>query len=169
MRRKIICTLMLFLFILIPLQGCSSIKDEAELMNDLQSSNAFSIPDDVTVNSLTVIKRLTDEKNKTDKVYVQVDIDNAEFSQSRAYIMDYTHYNEGWILDNVEEYWENEYWTVYPKTAPSEETILSELIDWSNTSIRANYDWATKESPMQGPLFFEDGKYDVSFADGNFE
>lgn len=118
---------------------------------------------------LSVIKRLTDEKSKTDKVYVQVDIESTDFLQSRAYIMDYTHYNEGWMLDRVEEYWENDFWAVHPKVAPSENIILDELISWSDASIQANYDWAMVEFPVQGPMFFEEGKYESNFSDGKME
>lgn len=169
MRRKMIWTFVFLFFILISMQGCSSIKDETELMLDLQSSKAFSVPDGVEVKNLSIIKRLTDEKNKTDKVFIQVDIENTELSQTRAYVMDYTHYNEGWMLDNMEEYWQDDYWTVHPKKEPSVDTILDELIYWSDSSIQENYEWSMIDYPIQGPMFFEEGKYETSFKDGKME
>lgn len=169
MRKKIVWILVLLFFVLIPLQGCSTKKNEEDLMLDLRSSKAFSVPDGVEIKNLSVIKRLTDEKNKTDKVYVQVDIENTEFSQTRAYIMDYTLYNEGWMLDSMEEYWEDDYWTVHPKKEPSVSTILDELVCWSNSSIQENYDWSIIDYPIPGPMFFEEGKYETSFSDGKIE
>lgn len=163
MKRKLICFFAFVLLALILLHGCSGTKNETELMEDLQSSDAFSLPDGLEAENLSIIKRLTDDK--TDKVYVQIDVQNASFFQTRAYVMDYTCYNEGWMLDNVEEYWENEFWVVIPKVEPEETLVLEELIEWSNASIQSGYDWSSVVSSVQCPMFFEEGKYTVDFSE----
>ena len=168
MKRKLIVSIFVIMIVLL-LQGCSGTKNETELMTDLQACDAFCLPDGVTAGKISIIKRLTDDKNKTDKVYVQLEVQNAVFHQTRAYVMDYTHYNEGWMLDNVEEYWEDDFWAVTPKIEPDENLVLEELIEWSNSSIQASYEWAQVESPMQGSMFFEEGKFSATFSEKNLE
>lgn len=170
-RNTLLGILLIFLFTCVLLYGCNNTKDETELVEELKGSEAFYLPDGTEIKEFSIIKRLTDEDEKTDKVYIQVDVENPDIFQSRAYIMNYTQYNEGWMLDSIEEYWEDNYWAVQAKTKPSAEIVIEELVDWSDNSIQTYYNYLSIPSTMAGPMYFEDGKYRYALTneslDGN--
>lgn len=165
MRKNLLWSLVPILFIVIFFHGCSTTKSEIDIFKDLQANSAFSLPHGMEIKEFSIIKRLTDQNQKTDKVYVQIDVENSELSQSRAYVMDYTHYNEGWMLDSVVEYMDEDYWSVQAKVGPTKEILMESLIDWSNKSITANYSQFSLHTSIDAPLYFEAGKYDVSFSE----
>ena len=164
MRKKQLWSLVFIIIIIFLFYGCSGTKSETDLLKDLQADSAFSLPDGMEIKEFSIIKRLTDQNKKTDKVYVQVDVENAELSQSRAYVMDYTHYNEGWMLDSVVEHMDDDYWSVQAKVVPTEEILMESLIAWSNKSITSYYSQYSLHTSIETPMYFEAGKYDVSFS-----
>lgn len=170
MKRKVLFLIAAFLLAVI-CSGCgNSVKTEGELKKDLTAHSGFFMVDGSEVSELSIIKRLTDEDNKTDTVYVSILIDHPNATENRAYVMNYTLYNEGWILDDVEDYFGDEaVWNISPKGAPSNEQIMEELIAYSNSQIDLEYaNYLTLPEELTHTYFFEDGKYATKIYSGSF-
>lgn len=102
---------LLLLILLISLCGCSqSAKSEREIIEDLQQSPIF-ISNTVKIDDYTVIKRQTDKNNKSDVVYITVRVSEDELKCTLSYIMQYILYNDGWILESVNRYFDGP-WSV---------------------------------------------------------
>ncbi len=118
------------------LTGCGAKeKNLEEIKNDLQSHPNFFDKQEVSITDIEVIKRQTDKKDKSDLVFVTINADNAEIECSLSYSMTYILYNEGWMLEHVFPY-EEEQWQITPKCEPSQE-ILNEYNeeDYVNKTI----------------------------------
>lgn len=122
--------------------GCSNsvkIKNEEELLEDLLTNSIFYMSEDGEVSELSIIKRLTDQDDKTDTVYVSIEIEHEVYLEIRAYIMYYTCYNEGWLLEGIEEYNGNEIeWKNVFKNPPQIMTD-EELSDIFIEHVTTNY------------------------------
>lgn len=102
---------LLLLIMLLTLCGCSpSAKSEKEIIADLQQNPAF-ISETVTINDCEIIKRQTDKDNKYDLIYLTVYVNEDELKCALSYIMQYTLYNDGWILEYVDQY-DNGSWSI---------------------------------------------------------
>lgn len=169
MKRKMLLLISTFL-IIVGLAGCGdSLKMEPELLTDLSAEPGFYVVEGSEVTELSIIKRLTDEVNKTDKVYVCVRIDHPAATATKAYVMNYTRYNEGWLLDGIEEYHGKEVeWTTVPKQAPTSERIMEELISFSNYQIDTDYAEWNPDGEFPRYDFFEEGKYATTVYTGDF-
>lgn len=158
------------LFFIVFLMGCGNkVKNEAELRGDLIGSSNFEMIEGSEVTNLSIIKRLIDEDNKKDTVYVSVELEHKAAKESRAYIMYYTKYEDGWRLDSVETYYGDEIsWTIQPKNIPSNKQIMQELIEWSNANIDAAYDVLSEDlsEELTNTYFFEEGKYATQIFSG---
>ena len=138
-KRKIYVATLLTLLVLL-LTGCSeSAKKEKQIIKDLQKSSSFFSQQDAEITDYDIIKRQTDEKNKSDIVYIHVVAENDLFLWDRSYVMTYGLYNEGWILDEVSEYNRPD-WVVKPLQGVSDDTI-SQYID----SLKAEYGFDSVE------------------------
>ena len=174
MFRKIV--LIIVMFLLVSLVGCGEsnisdiagtekgkahgIKTDDELLADLVENPKFYKVEGSKVTGLSVIKRLTDEENRKDTVYVTIKIDHEAASATQAYIMYYTRYNEGWLLDSIEAYYGDEVkWEVRPKGVPTNEQIMEALIAHSNEQIKASYEETFGYKELKDTYFFEEGKY----------
>lgn len=168
MKRKIIMLITVILIIAL-CTGCGKkVKNEEELLADLIADSSFYMVEGSEVSDLSVIKRLTDEDNKTDKVYVSINIDHEAATATQAYIMDYTCYNEGWLLDDIEEYYGDEVeWTTVPKGVPTNEQIMEALIVYSNSQIDASYADQYISEELTHTYFFEEGKYYTEIYSGD--
>lgn len=121
------------------LSGCSpSAKNEREITEDLQGNPAF-ISQSVQIGSCEIIKRQTDPKNKSDIVYVTAYIDEDELKCTLSYVMYYSLYNEGWLLETVERN-ETGPWLIsgltkdqVSKEIQEKDTFLKEHIDMKIT------------------------------------
>lgn len=133
---------------------------ENELLEDLVGNSKFYKVEGSEITELSVIKRLTDEGNRKDTVYVTIKIDHEAASATQAYIMYYTRYNEGWLLDSIEAYYGDEAkWEVMPKRVPTNEQIMEALIARSNEQIKASYEGSFGSKELKDTYFFEEGKY----------
>ena len=104
--------------LMVLLAGCGAKeKTESEIMEDLQNHPNFYSGQDVIIEELKIEKRQTDKENKTDKVYTTVIASNDEVECHLGYYLEYELYNEGWFLDNVESYMENDWYFVPKKEA----------------------------------------------------
>lgn len=150
--------------------GCgNSVKTEKELKTDLTAHSGFYMVEGSEVSELSIIKRLTDVDNRTDKVYVSILIDHPNATESRAYVMNYTLYNDGWMLDDVKDYYGDEsIWEVKPKGAPTNEQVMAELIKYSNAQIDASYTEQYLSDKLPHTYFFEEGKYASKIYTGEF-
>ena len=120
-------------------------KSENDIITDLQNHPNFYSVQKINIEKLSIIKRQTNVDDKNDIIYVDVKASNDNITCSLSYIMQYTLYNEGWILDNVSAY-NTEAWSILPLTAPSPEDaenyvkeyysylFLEEKLDFENKS-----------------------------------
>lgn len=168
MKRKIMLFIIAIL-IAVLIVGCgNSIKTEEELLTDLIADSSFSMVEGSEVSELTIIKRLTDKDNKTDKVYISISIDHEAATATQAYIMYYTYYNEGWLLDDIEEYYgDGVEWTTVSKGAPTNEQIMDALIAYSNSQIDSSYTDQYISEELTHTYFFEEGKYSTEIYSGD--
>ena len=168
MKRRMLFLLAVLLTVV--LAGCgNAVKDEQELMEDLNSTCRIFMVEGSQVTELSIIKRLTDKDNRTDKVYVSILIDHSNATESRAYVMNYTLYNDGWMLDDVEDYYGDEaVWKVSPKGAPTNEQVMAALIAYSNAQIDAAYAEQYQSDKIPHLYFFEEGKYVSKIYIGEF-
>lgn len=169
MKRKMLIFITAIL-IAVLFAGCGNkVKNEEDLLVDLVADSSFYMVEGSEVTELSIIKRLTDEENKTDKVYVSINIDHEAATATQAYIMYYTCYNEGWLLDDIEEYYGDEVeWTTVPKGAPTNEQIMEALIAYSNSQIDASYADQYISEELTHTYFFEEGKYATTIYTGEF-
>ena len=109
---------------LLLLTGCGKkTAGDARLLDDLNASDYFLVSSvGVQFSKLTVDKRLTDEAQKSDQVYVTAEGENDLFTCSLGLQMNYTLYNDGWLLDSVEElYMDTD--SITPKSEPTQAEI----------------------------------------------
>ena len=159
------------------LTGCGNdVRTEKELQSDLKSHSEFQMAEGGEISDFTIIKRKTDEHNKSDIVYVSVVVDHEMAPETRSYIMTYSEYNEGWMLDRLDVYMQDENdWTVTPKGGPANDTIMEQLIGNSNSHLFTEADLqegaekAGLSDGWENICFFEDGKYTSEIYDGNLE
>lgn len=175
MKVKLIMVISIFLLVGI-MTGCGKrIKNEKELARDLSENSDFYMVEGSEISDLTVIKRLTDETNKTDKVYVSVNVEHEAASKTCAYIMNYTCYNEGWMLDSIEAYYgEEAVWEITPKALPTNEEIEASLISYSKAQIDADdgeiegvsqlYFCKEEEIPYTIKIYPGDSTSDLSYS-----
>ena len=139
---KKIRMILTMLLLMISLVGCvKSVKAEKELLEDLVSSSEFNMVEGGNASELSIIKRLTDQENREDTVYVKINIEHENATATEAYIMHYTCYNDGWRLDSIENYYGDEVeWKIVPNRIPTNEEIMEELIANSNRQIELRYE-----------------------------
>lgn len=152
-----ICVLFLLVMLI---SGCGSkIKDENELKQDLLSNKDFWIADDWEVTDFEIIKRLTEKEQSKDTVYVSMKVGNEFYYQTMAYAMYYTEYNEGWLLDSIEQYYGSDFeYMAVPLKIPTREAIFEEVKSNSDISVRSFFEEHSISS-VKDLYFFEDGKY----------
>ncbi len=166
--RKIrtIKVLLLLTVVAMTFVGCGKKpKDEAELQQDLLNSNYIWLSEDSQITDFEIIKRLTEKENHKDTVYVSMKIENEFFYETAAYVMNYTEYNDGWSLDNVETYYGNDFeYKAVPLKAPSQEMVFDEVRWDSDISVQTFFEeWDVLS--VRDLYFFEDGTYSYEIID----
>ena len=92
------------LIILFAFTGCSSSGvSEKQVKADLEASIIYSSLD-VETTDFSIIKQQTDKDAKVDLVYVSITGENEFYSLERNYLMTYGLYNDGWVLDYIDSY-----------------------------------------------------------------
>lgn len=142
--------IILFMFALLSLclvmAGCSSNsgKSEKAIQEDLIEwqipSEAFSTGFQ-QITDFEILKRQTDPDNKTDLVYVTVTADSETGTFVRSYKLTYSLYNDGWILDDYEDYSEGKYET-HAKALPSDQEIDNLFTSYNNSHTNQYIDWS---------------------------
>lgn len=106
---------MILLITLLSLTGCdkaASVKSDSDIMSDLSASKYYTeIYPESTIKGIEIIKRQTDVENKNDTVYATLTVaSNDESVEGYIDVMIlYGLYEEGWILDSCEVYYEGEH------------------------------------------------------------
>ena len=157
--KKILKIFVLFLVVML-MSGCGSkMKDENELKQDLLSNKDFWIADGWEVTDFEIIKRLTEKEQGKDTVYVSMKMGNEFYYQTMAYTMYYTEYNEGWLLDSIEQYFGSDFeYVAVPLKVPTHEAIFEEVKSNSDISVRSFFEEHSISS-VRDLYFFEEGKY----------
>lgn len=123
-------------------------KNESDMITDLQNNATFYSNLDAKIQELEIIKRQTNEDDKTDYVYVSVRATNEYIECNRTYKLDYTLYNEGWILDYVTPY-EADRWDIAPLKGPDMWLGESAMYGYDNyTYLREDLDLENKSCTM---------------------
>ncbi len=158
--KKKICILLGLLSILI-FAGCGhKIKDEEEIKEDLLESDFFSIVEGSEIEEFEIIKRRTDNDDKEDKVWVALELDHENAKETRAYILYYEEYNDGWELDDYEMYSDkNHEWKVTPKRMPSAEEVMEGLKEWSANKMKEADDNDVLTLDIIMKYYFSDNSY----------
>lgn len=82
------------------------VKEIPQIISDLEGKK--SMGDDVSIDDLLIIKRQTRTEDLEDTVFVTATGHNDKYRIIRSMKLSYGLYNEGWILDSVDEYPEGE-------------------------------------------------------------
>jgi len=121
----IFCATVILLF-----AGCrKKPASDSKLKDDLYSSDNFSYYSDqigMKITDLEVIKRQTNTENQIDIVWVNVEASGDTAKGEMYYKMTYNLYNDGWLLEMIED--DNlDLWHFEPLCAPSDEEVESQL------------------------------------------
>ena len=113
-----------------------------------------------------IIKRLTDEENNTDTVYLKVKLENDETIETKGYMLSYKKYNEGWMLENMQLYKGDDIEYVYEvKDSLSDDKVLELIKLYSNSVLEAEI---SEQAFRYESYFFEDGKYTAEVISNDF-
>lgn len=123
------------------LAGCAEkTADESQLRADLYSSDAFSEyanDRNMEITDLEIVKRQTDEAQKVDAVWIRANAASEEVEAEMYYVMTYNLYNDGWLLESVEDD-EIDSWCFVPLQGVSDDVIANDLQYFSNYEILNN-------------------------------
>lgn len=98
---KIISFIILSIFLSFILSACSSKKaSEHDIKAEIVSFENFDELD-LVITSYSETKRKTDKKNKSDIIWVSIIAQNDIIEYRGDYKLQYTKYNNGWILDDI--------------------------------------------------------------------
>lgn len=130
-RLLLIVTGVLLVICLFGLSGCSSkCVKENEVFEDIKKSDTYCSTYDFAYDSMEIVKRMTDEEEKKDDVYVNFKCHNDDFEYMVECIAHYVLYNEGWIFENY-EILNSDYAAL---TIPNE-TIVMEMFNLSKVAF----------------------------------
>ena len=103
--KKLWILICLLLFTALLLSGCGGPKatGDDQIFQDFKALG-LEAKHGVTYQSLEVLKRMTNEDAKTDKVWVWVAGSSADVELERGYELTYRLYNDGWKLEDYSSY-----------------------------------------------------------------
>ena len=105
--------------------GRNSGAPESVLKKDLIASDNFSFYE-MTLDSFKISKRQTLPQNQIDTVWVEVGASNDRAEAKMAYIMEYTLYNDGWIINNIRD--DTDYqWSFKPRKGFNNDELVAAL------------------------------------------
>ena len=86
--------------------GCGSTKrgkTEKEIMKDVAETDSFFIEFNLSPKKISITKRQTNVEDKTDYIWATIEAENDEFVYHADFEMTYILYNEGWMLETLEQ------------------------------------------------------------------
>lgn len=112
------------------LAGCTEkTADESQLKANLYSNNMFSRYAnelDMEITSLEILKRQTTTESKTDKAWVMIEAASNAVKGTMYYVMTYNLYNDGWLLESVQET-DSDSWLFTPLKGVEDDVLNSYL------------------------------------------
>lgn len=114
--------IILFIVLGLTICGCSSnggVKTEKQIINDINNSEYLS-KYDLEVDEIKISRRKTDKKNKTDSMVTWIQSKNDIMEYSMGFELNYTMYEEGWLLDSIEPIHKDK-WSYSPFDIATEE------------------------------------------------
>lgn len=124
----------------------SHIASAETLQQDLAEQAAFQCHAeclDVTISDLEIVKRQTTVENKIDRAWVHAYVSGPRVEGEMYYLMTYELYNDGWLLENVEED-DRSNWKFTPLVGPSEDVWKQYAeSDAENLEVSADLDSGT--------------------------
>lgn len=141
--KKLCSFFALFLFLVFILVGCRTgpqVKGEQAIKTDLISGNHLgkSFPGGIDITSLKIIKRQTNQDAMSDTVYVEIDATSSYYQVTASYVIRYSLYDIGWLLDDVNP-WYGGVWSSIPTAGIPAETIQQNLLPTSSLYYTDNW------------------------------
>ena len=99
--------------------------DKQEIASEIISLDTFFVKYNLSLSDFNIIKRQTNEDQKTDFVWVSITGSNDSFDYVSEYKLTYNKYNDGWLLDE----WEQLSSAYFPKYEPDIEITKQELLE----------------------------------------
>lgn len=134
MLRKILISLASVLCIALTLSACGTKEASKDtIQNDIEAYQDYSILGVDTTN-FEIIKRKTSIDDRSDEVYVSIKGENNEYMLSRNYCVTYVLYNDGWKLEEISPFNDENYPTyttplIYPDTVDVESCIEKDYLE----------------------------------------
>lgn len=116
--------IILFIVLGLTICGCSSkggVKTEKQIIDDINNSEYLS-KYDLGVEDIEISRRKTDKNNKTDSMNVWIQSKNDIMGYDMGFELNYTLYEEGWLLDSIKPI-NKEAWQYYATKTPSIEEV----------------------------------------------
>jgi len=135
-------TLLLTVALCLTACGGSSTKSESDISADIQATDSYFSTYGLTVDSIEITKRQTNDADKTDYVWVSIEASNDDFRYNANYSLTYVLYNDGWML---EDFWieDESYLALHPETV-TQERAEGDIASWGYSDIqfvnRTEYD-----------------------------
>ena len=107
--KKIIAVLLLVGLVGVLCSCGHSAKSESDILSDLQEIDDFFQDYNLSVDSSEILKRQTNQNDKTDYVWIEFNASNDDFAYYASYELTYVLYNDGWLLED----WDRDSWSYY--------------------------------------------------------
>ena len=129
------------------LAGCSSVPKEEEIQQDLESfSDKAFLDDGEKIDSLTIEKRDTDKKNKSDLVWCTIVTEKDDVSYEKEVTLSYYLYDKaGWTFEDYKVADQGK-WNIVPLSGVKEADLRSNLV--GKTITVDNQAWEILDSEI---------------------
>ena len=145
--KKSILMIILIMTVTLMLAGCSSVPKEEEIQQDLESfSDKAFLEDGEKIDSLTLEKRDTDKKNKSDLVWCTIVTEKDDVSYEKEVTLSYYMYDKaGWTLEDYKVADQGK-WNIIPLSGVKETDLRSNLV--GKTITVDNQSWEILDSEI---------------------
>lgn len=145
--KKSILMIILIMTVTLMLAGCSSVPKEEEIQQDLESfSDKAFLDDGEKIDSLTIEKRDTDKKNKSDLVWCTIVTEKDDVSYEKEVTLSYYMYDKaGWTLEDYKVADQGK-WNIIPLSGVKETDLRSNLV--GKTITVDNQSWEILDSEI---------------------
>lgn len=145
--KKSILMIILIMTVTLMLAGCSSVPKEEEIQQDLESfSDKAFLDDGEKIDSLTIEKRDTDKKNKSDLVWCTIVTEKDDVSYEKEVTLSYYLYDKaGWTLEDYKVADQGK-WNIIPLSGVKETDLRSNLV--GKTITVDNQAWEILDSEI---------------------